>query len=89
MLGMRKGVVTILFLRKVREPNTPYVTIEMDGNQIRQIHGYGNERSGEESPRKVHKDFLDTWLAWLKAGSRRDKVWKPVLLEKKREVRSA
>lgn len=84
-----KGVVTILFLRKVREPNTPYVTIEMDGNRVVQIHGYGNERDGRASPRKVHKAFLDTWLAWLKAGSRRDKDGKPVLPRVRQEARSA
>lgn len=84
-----KGVVTILFLRKVREPNTPYVTIEMDGNQIRQIHGYGNERDGRASPRKVHKAFLDTWLAWLRGGSQRDKAGKPVLLKRKEEANIA
>lgn len=84
-----KGVVTILFLRKVREPNTPYVTIEMNGNRIVQIHGYGNERSGGESPRKTHKAFLDTWLAWLKSGSRRDKDGKPVLPKRKEEAKIA
>lgn len=84
-----KGVSTILFLRKVLEPNTPYVTIEMDGNQIRQIHGYGNERDGRASPRKVHKAFLDTWLAWLRAGSRRDKAGKPVLPKRKEEANIA
>lgn len=84
-----KGVCTILFLRKVQEPNTPYVTIEMDGNQIRQIHGYNNERGGGPDPRKVHKAFLDTWLAWLRAGSRRDKDGKPTLPKRKEEVKSA
>ena len=84
-----KGVSTILFLRKVLEPNTPYVTIEMDGNQIRQIHGYGNERDGRASPRKVHKAFLDTWLAWLRAGSRRDKAGKPVLPRRKEKANIA
>lgn len=83
-----KGVCTILFLRKVQAPNTPYVTIEMDGNKIRQIHGYDNERSGGKDPRKVHKAFLDTWLAWLGAGSRRDKGGKPIL-PKKKEVEIA
>lgn len=83
-----KGVVTILFLRKVREPNTPYVTIEMDGNRIVQIHGYGNDRGGE-SPRKVHRAFLDAWLAWLKAGSRRDKDGNPVLPGRKEEAKIA
>ncbi len=84
-----EGVVTILFLRKTSAPNTPYVTIEMYGNQIRQIHGYDNERSGRESPRKVHKEFWDSWLAWLRAGSRRDQDGKPILPKRKEEARSA
>ena len=84
-----KGVLTILFLRKTSAPNTPYVTIEMDGNTIRQIHGYDNELDGRASPRKVHKEFLDTWLAWLKAGSRRDKDGKPVLPKREEEAKSA
>ena len=84
-----KGVLTILFLRKASAPNTPYVTIETDGNQIRQIHGYDNERSGGESPRKVHKEFLDSWLAWLKAGSRRDQDRKPILPKRKEEAKIA
>lgn len=84
-----KGVLTILFLRKTSAPNTPYVTIEMNGNRIMQIHGYDNERGGGKSPRKVHKEFLDTWLAWLKAGSRRDRNGKPVLPRVRQEARSA
>lgn len=84
-----KGVCTILFLRKVKMPNTPYVTIEMAGNKIRQIHGYNNERGGGPDPRKVHKAFLDTWLAWLRAGSRRDKDGKPILPKRKKVVKSA
>lgn len=82
-----KGVVTILFLRKIREPSKPYVTIEMDGTRIVQIHGYQNDRGGA-NPREVHRVFLDTWLAWLKAGSRRDKDGKPVL-PKRKEAKSA
>ena len=61
----------------------------MPGNTIRQIHGYDNERSGGENPRKVHKEFLDTWLAWLKAGSRRDKDGNPVLPKREEKARSA
>lgn len=84
-----KGVCTILFLRKVQAPNIPYVTIEMAGNKIRQIHGYNNDRGGGPDPRKVHKSFFDTWLAWLRAGSRRDKNGKPILPKRKKEVKSA
>lgn len=78
-----KGVVTILFLRKASAPNTPYVTIEMNGNRIVQIHGYANERGGQKSPRAAHREFLDTWLAWLKGGSRRDERGRPVLTDRK------
>lgn len=78
-----KGVLTILFLRRVEEPNRPYVTIEMDGNQIVQVHGYQNDR-GSQSPRVTHKEFFDTWLAWLKAGSKRDEEGKPVLPKKQK-----
>ncbi|MEQ2615733.1 PcfJ domain-containing protein, partial [Intestinimonas aquisgranensis] len=72
------GVTTILFLRRTDAPATPYITLEMDGNQLRQIHGYDNERSacpenpGRVSPRTIHKAFLDTWLRWLRDGSKRN-----------------
>lgn len=78
-----KGVLTILFLRRSSEPNKPYVTIEMDGNRIVQVHGYNNDR-GAESPRVTYKKFFDTWLTWLKAGSKRDKDGKPILPRKRK-----
>lgn len=78
-----KGVLTILFLRRTSEPNRPYVTIEMDGNRIVQVHGYQNDRGGQ-SPRVTHKEFFDIWLAWLKAGSKRDKAGNPVLPKKRK-----
>lgn len=78
-----KGVLTILFLRRVDEPNKPYVTIEMDGNRIVQVHGYRNDLGGQ-SPRVTHKEFFDVWLAWLKAGSKRDKEGNPILPKKRK-----
>ena len=48
----------------------------------RQIHGYGNEqKAGKKlaSPQERHGAFIDLWLAWLKAGSKRDKSGRPVL----------
>lgn len=75
-----KGITTILFLRKSGNPAAPYVTIEMDGNQIRQIHGYHNDTlPGSPKPREVHKKFLDTWLRWLRAGSKRNEDGTPKL----------
>ena len=80
------GVCTILFLRRADDPHTPYVTIEMDGNQIRQIHGYKNEvGTGAPCPRVVHKEFLDAWLRWLRAGSRRNEDGTPRLPKRKWE----
>lgn len=79
------GAATILFLRKEKTPHRSYITIEMcgkQGNDIRQIHGYRNERKGNEklaSPQERHGAFIDLWLAWLKAGSKRDKSGRPVL----------
>ena len=79
------GAATILFLRKERTPHRSYITIEMcgkQGNEIRQIHGYGNEYSkGKKlaSPGQRHGAFLDLWLAWLQNGSKRDKNGRPIL----------
>lgn len=89
-----RGVTTILFLRRSSAPGTPYVTIEMDGNQIRQVHGYHNDiLPGSLKPREVHKAFLDTWLRWLRAGSKRNKDGTPKLPKrtekKKQEVGAA
>lgn len=75
-----KGATTILFLRRKAEPDKPYVTIEMNGSTIRQIHGYANEmKAGSVSPMVTHEKLLRDWRKWLKAGSKRDKDGRPVL----------
>lgn len=78
------GVLAILFLRKKSEPDKPYLTIEMHGSRMIQIHGYKNERvAGAKDPRETHRELLDRWLAWVKAGSKRDKEGRPRLPKKK------
>lgn len=85
------GVTTILFLRRSARPDDPYVTIEMDGNQIRQIHGYKNEQEpcaanpGKVNPRALHREFLAVWLKWLRDGSKRNEDGTPKLPKKKAE----
>lgn len=79
-----KGVLSILFLRKAEAPTVPYVTIEMHGNEIRQIHGYRNDRGGR-SPGTVHKAFLTAWKKWLKAGSPRNEDGTPKIPKKKKK----
>lgn len=83
------GTVTILFMREAKKPGVPWLTIEMDGNKLRQIHGFKNEglhtTKGRfaPDPREVYREFLDTWLDWLKKGSKRDKKGNPKLPGKK------
>lgn len=37
------GKLTILFIRKKDNPDTPYVTMEVNGTRIVQVHGYKND----------------------------------------------
>ena len=84
--------MTILFLRDKRRPGKPLATIEMHGMEIVQIHGYKNDTAAcEENPdrislRELYRDFLDNWLAWLAAGSRRDKAGRPIGVKRIRVV---
>ena len=86
-----KGTTTILFLRRRDRPGRPLVTIEMRGNAIAQIHGWDDERTkhpdnpGRIDPRRLYRDFLDEWTAWLEGGSKRDKRGQPVLPRRKRK----
>lgn len=68
------GIKTILFLRWEDDPDTPYITIEVDDAWLVQIHGYRNEGTGKQmAPMEIHGDFINAWLAWVKAGSKRTK----------------
>lgn len=85
-----KGRTTILFLRDKLRPGRPLVTIEMHGTYICQIHGFRNETEAcranpkRISPRTLYKDFLDAWIAWLEAGSKRNRRGEPVMPEAQR-----
>ena len=90
-----KGATTILFLRREDAPKKPLVTIEMDGNKIRQIHGWDDERTAcKENPKRIscrvlYKAFLEVWQAWMDAGSKRNKDGTPKLPRKFKEVKTA
>lgn len=79
------GAVTILFMRRETEPDKPWITIEMRGAKLVQIHGFKNEglytADGRfaPDPREVYRDFLDPWLEWVAKGSRRKKDGTPVV----------
>lgn len=86
------GETTILFLRRCDTPDASLYTIEMQGNMLQQIHGYKNDRDIplDKKPDKAMKWFLDPWLSWIKAGSKRDKQGNPIIKKsKEREAKRA
>ena len=78
-----RGTATILFMRKAKAPDEPWLTIEMDKNRLVQIHGFKNEGVHTSQgriapdPREVYREFLGAWLDWLKKGSPRDERGAP------------
>ena len=73
------GTTTILFLRREETPEASLYTIEMNGNTLKQIHGFRNERDGQQSPKKSMAWMLEPWIKWLKKGSPREKDGSPKL----------
>lgn len=79
-----EGKVTILFLRQEAAPEVPFLTVEMNGDKLVQIHGWKNEglytTQGRfaPDPQETYKAFLDPWLAWVERGSPRNKKGEPV-----------
>lgn len=86
------GATTILFLRRRSAPGKPLCTIEVNGNSIRQIHGWDDERTAcadnpeREDPREIYGAFLDEWQRWLESGSKRDKAGRPIIKKKVRKT---
>ena len=73
----QNGLTTILFLRDRRRPGRPLATIEMQGAKLVQIHGFRNDRYAKVTPRERYAEILEPWLAWVAAGSKRDKKGRP------------
>ena len=82
------GKTTILFMRRKSDPFTPTWTIEMHGKYLVQVQGSGNAFGYK--PSGDAKEFMDRWLEWVAAGSKRDKQGNPVLVQQKeKEVKTA
>lgn len=62
------GGTTILFMRNCNKPDTRLITIEINEKTILQSRGKGNR-----APTKQEKAFIDEWIAWVQAGSKRPK----------------
>lgn len=60
-----KGATTILFMRDVQAPKVPLYTIEIYGNELKQIHGFKNC-----DPAPDAKKFVQKWLRHLKRSKK-------------------
>lgn len=60
------GKTTILFIRKVSEPDKPFYTMEYKNNVIVQCRGKCNCGTTEEV-----KQFIDKWLAYVKQNKKK------------------
>jgi hypothetical protein len=63
-----EGKTTILFMRSCKKPHSRLITIEINDKTILQNRGKSNR-----APTKQEKAFIDEWIAWVKAGSKRPK----------------
>lgn len=65
-----EGKTTIVFLRRCAAPSERLVTVEVSDTKktICQRYGYKNRRCT-----KAEKAFLDRWIDWVRAGSKREK----------------
>lgn len=70
------GVTTILFMRSAAWPDKPLYTIEMHGKELIQVHGFRNRTAPKDIP--AANDFFESWLSWVKGGSKRPKAHKKV-----------
>lgn len=71
------GRTNILFMRRKSHPFTPAWTIEIRGTSMIQVQGKND--AYESKPKGNAKKFLEMWLAWVAAGSKRDKHGKPIV----------
>lgn len=80
------GSTCILFIRHERRPERSFLTLELDEKalRIRQVHGYQNEEYSSKAvpPAVRYRGFLDTWLGWVEAGSRRNRKGQAILPER-------
>ena len=76
------GETFIFFIRREEEPDISWYTLNLDKDRRRVIQNRGR-RNCDRTPEV--EAFEQTWLAWVKAGARRDKAGAPVIPERKAE----
>lgn len=71
-----EGKLSILFIRKLSDPDTSYVTMEIQGKKIIQYHGYKNDVQ-KPLPKQVvdfveeFKKYIDNPIAYKKSKEKR------------------
>ena len=70
-----KGALAICFLRRTSDIETPLYTIEMHDDRLWQVQGKGNRTPLTPEAQL----FFDTWLSWVKSGSKHYKDGRPKL----------
>lgn len=64
------GKTTIVFMRAADKPNKRLVTIEVNDSYKSICQNYGRKN---RCVTKEEKAFIDEWIAWVQAGSKRNK----------------
>ena len=70
------GALTICFLRRTDDIDTPLYTIEMHGRLLTQVQG----RKNKTPLTPEAKMFFDAWLEWVRNGSKRNRDGTPKLV---------
>lgn len=73
-----RGETFIFFIRREEEPDLSWYTLNLDKDQKTVIQNRGL-RNCDRTPDV--QAFEDAWLAWVRAGAKRDKSGQPILPE--------
>ncbi len=65
-----KGTTTIFFIRKIKEPDTPFFTLEWKNERINQNLGMKNLKTPQNTP--IVGEFEKRWLEYLKTINIKD-----------------
>lgn len=66
------GVLAIVFLRRISDPDTPYYTMEISSHEIQQCRGYKNNGANNPKPPTVRR-FEELYTAYLDKLEARDR----------------
>lgn len=70
---MAKGVVAIMLIRRVEDPDTPYYTLEWTDNRVVQCRTMRNE-DYRKNPQV--ESFVNAWVRWVQGGCKKKKSTK-------------